>query len=143
MSITQAPPSARPARLVVIGPRDSPRLLDKVAEALRQRGHSVLVPSTDGRKFWRDQWVKTYNRSLGPGTAVVVVPRPDGSIGQGTAVDVHRARYTSGVRVAVVRPDGKLVPIVEAGLEELPEGQRSEKRWARFTWPTWPKENDQ
>lgn len=133
--VTQAPPSARPARLVVIGPRDSGRLLDKVAGALRQRGHSVAVPSATGGQDAAKAWPKIYGQLLGPGTAVIVVPRPDGSIGQGTAVDVHRAMYTSGVRVAVVRPDGRLIPLDQVSLLELPAGQRSEKCWARFAWP--------
>lgn len=122
--------------------RDRPQGLDVVGRQGRRRPPRTWPRGPGAGHVHEDngqaRWAKNYAAMLLPGTAVVVVvPRADGSIGQGTAMAVHRAQHTGGVRVGIVRPDGHLVPLDQVDLQLLPDRQRSDKRWARFTWPNW------
>jgi hypothetical protein len=69
--------------------------------------------------------------ALRQASRVVVLPRADGSIGGGTVRDLKLAA-AAGLTILVVRQDGRLVTLEDAGL--TPETQPTQAVAARFTW---------
>lgn len=63
---------------------------------------------------------------------VIVLPRADGSVGSGTVRDLRLAEEAE-LTILVVRQDGRLVSLADAGLTTEPKPTPSVA--ARFTWP--------
>lgn len=70
--------------------------------------------------------------ALRQASRVVVLPRADGSIGGGTVRDLRLAE-AAGLAILIVRQDGRLVALQDAGL--MPEPEATQAVAARFTWP--------
>jgi hypothetical protein len=90
--------------------------------------HSALPPELHGaerraaaltlQRACTDRRRAAYQRlvasTLRQARALVIVPRTDGSVGQGIAAEIATAKKLCAVYV--VSPDGRLVPLVEAGM---------------------------
>lgn len=96
------------------------RRADIVADALRRKGVRVhtLAQALGRGRGWSLITPSALSVALRASSRVVVVPRPDGSIGAGTLRDV-RAAETSDLPIYVVSPSGKMLPLAAAGLVEL------------------------
>ena len=92
------------------------RLLDEVLEL--QQPYRWL---SEGRVRW----------ALRRAAQVVLLPRPDGAIGAGTLRDLRLAEAAE-LPIAVVRQDGRLLPLAKAGLVDEPKP--TQVTAARFTW---------
>jgi hypothetical protein len=77
------------------------------------------------------RYVEALAEALATAHLVVVLPRLDGTIGRGTWTDLHAASAHSG-SIFVVRPDGRMLPLVDSGLERLEPGVGA--HYGRFTW---------
>jgi len=81
------------------------------------------------------RYVEALAEALATAGLVVVLPRLDGTIGRGTWTDLHAASAYSGP-IFAVHPDGRLVPLVDSGLERLEPCDGT--HYGRFTWNPGP-----
>ncbi|HZT82230.1 MAG TPA: hypothetical protein VFA26_18525 [Gemmataceae bacterium] len=97
----------------------------RVIAALRARGWSPVtlgdvVPKRHRRTLVAEDLVGRAIRQAG---RVVVLPRPDGSIGRGTVRDIRLA-VSLRVPVTVFGPNGRSLPVERAGLVVAGEDPR-------------------
>lgn len=125
-------------RILVIGPKDSAERINRVAHALAARRPGLVAVTPAQMLAGERPWPDAYHLALHGAAAVVCVPRPDASIGNGTLHDLVHA-HQMGVAVRVVCPRGRLLALDEAGLEVIPKPRVDEanawkKRAASFSW---------
>jgi hypothetical protein len=122
--------ATKPSAVLILGPKNNADMIVRVSEALKAKMPNVEVTTLMNTPAGR--WYGTLRRALQQATRVIVVPRPDGSIGAGTVQDLETAAALV-VGIHVVQASGRLVPLEDAGfqLAESPTQQVA----ARFVFP--------
>lgn len=119
----------KPALLVlVIGPLDNRERVARVTKALRRKTALIVVEDSEliagckKRRHWRSRLLAALagqlpdqERMEGIKASVVIVPRQDGTFGEGVRSDMFQAQQV-GVDIKVVRGDGTLIALEEAGM---------------------------